>query len=121
MEILTPRHRAIHEEWRYEFRREGDREYRWSFPCDEQGSLIVDEDYDIRGSNMEKLLQSPEWHGDIRKISWSYTENATGTCECGKEIELYDEYQGACECPYCGAWHNLFGEKLLQPRYWEEY
>lgn len=42
----------------------------------------------------------------------------TGKCECGKVIELWNEYLGASECEYCGRWHNLFGQLLNDPSTW---
>ena len=46
------------------------------------------------------------------------TEPATGVCECGHRIALWDEYMGACECPHCGRWYNLFGQELNHPDTW---
>ena len=37
---------------------------------------------------------------------------------CGAEFYLQDEYLGACECPRCGQWFNLFGQELTDPRGW---
>ena len=47
-------------------------------------------------------------------------ENAVAICECGCKIELWDQYQGASACSGCGRWHNLFGQTLLEPRFWQE-
>lgn len=49
-----------------------------------------------------------------------YKPPAYGTCHCGGTVELTDEYMGACECPNCGQWYNLFGQELLPPDMWEE-
>lgn len=43
---------------------------------------------------------------------------ATGVCKCGNRITLQNEYMGACECPYCGRWYNLFGQELNHPDTW---
>ena len=37
----------------------------------------------------------------------------------GNLLELWDQYYGACRCPKCGKWYNLFGQSLLSPDYWE--
>ena len=37
---------------------------------------------------------------------------------CSEEFYLQDEYRGACECPRCGQWFNLFGQELTDPRGW---
>ena len=43
---------------------------------------------------------------------------AEGICECGKTNRLEEDHLGACQCPYCGRWHNLFGEELEPPEKW---
>ena len=57
----------------------------------------------------------------IIEYEHSIRDNAHGTCECGNEVELYDEYYGACQCEKCGKWYNLFGQELNPPTYWEEF
>ena len=37
-----------------------------------------------------------------------------------EKIEMYNAYMGACECPCCGQWYNLFGQSLIDPKYWYE-
>ena len=37
---------------------------------------------------------------------------------CGEEFYLQDEYLGACECPRCGQWFNLFGQEVTDPSSW---
>lgn len=27
---------------------------------------------------------------------------------------------GACQCPKCGKWYNIFGQALLDPEFWED-
>lgn len=66
-----------------------------------------------------KVKENPEWEGELTEDSWSYMENAKGICECGNEVELMDEYLGAFECPHCKRWHNILGQALLSPEYWE--
>ncbi len=67
--------------------------------------------------NYEFALNHPEKYEDmgIRTEKRRYKNDAIALCECGKEIELYDAYLGACDCPYCGRWHNLFGQELTPP------
>lgn len=50
----------------------------------------------------------------------SYVEPALARCTCGTEFALTDEYMGACSCPNCGRWYNLFGQSLRNPSEWEE-
>lgn len=58
--------------------------------------------------------------GEFTKDEWDYWDPAEAKCSCGKTIELFDQYRGACECPRCGQWYNLFGQSLVDPKYWEE-
>ena len=48
-------------------------------------------------------------------------EPAIGLCCCGAEVELDADfsYHGAVRCEKCGQWYNLFGQKLVDPEYWE--
>ena len=48
-------------------------------------------------------------------------EPAVGKCHCGCEVELDAGYSwhGAVRCEKCGQWYNLFGQKLIDPEYWE--
>ena len=56
-----------------------------------------------------------------KRINPDYVEPAIMRCEnCGTEFDLTDEYYGACQCPECGQWYNLFGQTLLPPDEWEE-
>ena len=95
----------------------------FTFPCDSEGKL---EPFTNEGQrvNYEYAMSHPEKFpvefNRIRRYECRYTENARGVCSCGEEIELYDYYQGACPCPKCGQWYNLFGQELISPEFWEE-
>ena len=94
----------------------------YGFPCDKEGNLIKDE---MNGGykNYEYCMSHPEEFdvfNKVKKIENSYREPASGTCVCGEKVFLQDEYMGACQCPNCGQWYNLFGQELLSPEEWEE-
>ena len=42
----------------------------------------------------------------------------TVNCSCGKTIILEDQYMGACKCPKCGKWYNMFGDRIKTPDEW---
>lgn len=91
------------------------------FPCDENGAPHFYTDEARR--NYEFALLHPEKYDRFNKVikqTQEYRDNARGTCHCGAEIELYNEYMGACECPSCGQWYNLFGQELNNPETWSE-
>ena len=50
---------------------------------------------------------------------WAYVHPAVGLCRCGKKVFLDSDYQGAVQCD-CGKWYNLFGQELMDPKFWDE-
>lgn len=74
--------------------------------------------------NYNWCLEHPEKFtsdsGHIVKHEQNYTESAIGRCVCGTEFPLEDQYMGACQCPKCKQWYNLFGQSLIDPEYWED-
>ena len=119
--IIKKRERKSETYYTYDF--DINRSGGFAFPCDENG--VVDEsklnEYAL--DNYKKCMAHPEkfeWKG-VKKHKYSYTEPAIGKCHCGEEFELIPQYMGACECPNCGQWYNIFGQELLPPVQWEEY
>lgn len=94
----------------------------YSFPCDSAGNVQLDNDAARR--NYEWALAHSEMFpvqfNEFTRRTRTYTENAHGTCVCGAEVELYDQYRGACQCPKCERWYNLFGQSLIPPQYWDD-
>jgi hypothetical protein len=46
---------------------------------------------------------------------------AVGRCRCGAEVELVDgAWMGAVQCEKCGKWYNIYGQELVDPKYWED-
>lgn len=91
------------------------------FPCDAAGNVFPFK-YDEMKKNYEHCMAHPEQFkvfAEVQKFVNHYTEPAHGTCICGTEVELYDQYYAACQCPNCGRWYNLFGQELLPPEQWE--
>ena len=96
----------------------------YSFPCDENGNLLQSEEENPAAyANMRWCLEHPEKFERFNKII-KYTrqarDNAHGICICGHEVELWNQYMGACQCPECGRWYNLFGQELVPFEHWEE-
>ena len=88
----------------------------FSFPCDSDGTLSDDLN-PCAMKNYQYCMEHPEEFVDwniIEKTTHHYKEPAHGTCSCGRRIELWDEYLGACKCD-CGRWYNLFGQELIAP------
>ena len=96
----------------------------FGFPCDKDGKLLESEDKNPAAHrNYQECLKHPERFVRFNRIVRTerrVRENAHGICVCGEEVELWNQYMGACECPNCGRWYNLFGEELNPPELWEE-
>lgn len=91
-----------------------------AFPCDEKGNVLPLK-YEEAKQNLAWCMAHPEKFETYAKVVTnrrSVREPAHGTCSCGREVELYDQYYGACSCE-CGRWYNLFGQELVAPQYWE--
>lgn len=94
----------------------------WGFPCDANGNILPC-DNPAAAENLKWCREHKEnfVRADvIAAISSSCVEPAHGTCKCGEKINLTNEYMGACQCPACGQWYNLFGQELNDPETWNE-
>lgn len=120
VKIISERERKQHIEYEQSFTYIGgeDDGCGFGFPCEKDGTLIHDENYDIWIENYKSCVAHPEkFQADgVRKISWRDTEPAHALCSCGEEILL----QGDTVCPNCGQWYNGFGQALRDPDEWEE-
>ena len=93
----------------------------YAFDCDENGTVDIDNEAAQR--NYEYCLEHKDLFvraGKITKETIRYRENNSGVCNCGKRIELFNEYLGGCECPYCGQWWNIWGQALNNPYTWSD-
>lgn len=119
--------RATHTEVEYRIEFTDAEGCGYSFPCDQNGNVRFDdhdaeiarvqrEHYKAAMADKERFTQQ---YAELVARKYTVTDNAIGKCVCGEEVELYDQYQGACECPHCGQWYNLFGQELLPPEAWE--
>lgn len=90
----------------------------FSFECDADGNPTSENEG--QKENFKYAIAYPEKFKDLGAVHHvhEYTVPAHGTCDCGEIVYLTDQYLGACECPGCGRWYNLFGEELLPPEEW---
>ena len=94
----------------------------FAFACDENGKVFDDLPKPAL-ENYKWCLENPDRFVRFNKVMpYTYTvrEVAHGTCHCGNEVYLHDEYYGACQCEECGQWYNLFGQEINPPEDWEE-
>ena len=94
------------------------------FPCDENGNVDRSTLMDPAIKNLDYALTHPDHYpyawNEVEKTTRRYRNPASGVCHCGERIDLRNEYMGACECPNCGQWWNLFGQELNNPETWDE-
>ena len=93
----------------------------FGFPCDKEGN--VKNIHPEAAENLAWCKEHPEVFvrfNEVITIRQTYTEPAHGICKCGEVVILENQYHGACECPKCGQWYNLFGQSLLPPDMWED-
>ena len=93
----------------------------FSFACDKDGKPAPFANK-AASDNYEWCLANPELFGtfnEVQKNRRRVKEPAHGRCTCGREVYLYDQYYGSCECE-CGRWYNLFGQELYPPRMWND-
>lgn len=126
LKIIKPRTTHTEVEYRIEFT--DDDGCGYSFPCDQNGNVLFDDhdaelgrvqrdNYDAAVADKERFTKQ---YAEFTTRRYTVTNNAMGKCVCGETVELYDQYLGACSCPKCGQWYNLFGQELVDPEYWEE-
>ena len=60
----------------------------------------------------ERLIQE-----EFEPREYTYMNPAVGLCSCGKEVILECDHSGAVQCE-CGRWYNLFGQSLIDLKYW---
>ncbi len=96
----------------------------YAFDCDENGNLLDSVTEQAR-ENYRLCLQKPEKYryafNKVEKTVYMDKIEASGICNCGKRISLYNQDLGACECPYCGQWWNLFGQELKPRERWNDF
>lgn len=93
------------------------------FPCDKDGNIDIEPDNDAALDNYKWCLEHKDQFvraGEVIATIRTWRENNSGECTCGKRIELFNEYMGACECPYCGQWWNIWGQELNNPSTWSQ-
>ena len=120
LEIISERRPVVDVEFFREFTYVDDPYSGYSFPCDSDGTVHFK--CEEAKENYEYAVSHPELIKDlgIVKREYKYTEPAVGKCSCGEEVALEDHYLGACQCPNCGKWYNIFGQELVSPEYWED-
>lgn len=110
------------EKTEYEVRFFYDEDGGFAFQCDKNGKLLEGTN-PIAMKNYNWCLKNKNRFAHFNEIvenRYGWMEPNTGTCHCGQNMELINQYMGACKCPKCGQWYNIFGQELNPPETWED-
>ena len=96
----------------------------YSFPCDEEGNIRLEECH--YPETIKKSLvkaRSEEWEGKNGEVVTFISRNRYGICpQCGRRVYFggsgWAAYMGSAECE-CGQWYNSYGQALKPPEDWE--
>ena len=94
---------------------------QYSFDCNKNGEVNINSLPKEAQKNYFMCISSPDrFSKHIAHYTRKWREPARAICKCGKEIFLENEFMGACSCPYCDRWYNMFGQELNPPELWED-
>ena len=90
------------------------------YPSNEYGVVLIGKMTQQAVTNWFKDLNNNSLYHIKEKREYYITHPAIYKCDCGEEFELYNEYMGACSCPKCEKYFNLFGQELTHPNTWSK-
>ena len=101
-----------------EFKYKDDPEAGFCFPANRRGAPKFSSMPPEAIRNYEACLTDKRLTaGEFVTHTHTYMNPAVGLCSCGKEVILECDHSGAVQCE-CGRWYNLFGQSLIDPKYW---
>ena len=118
LKIIKERTPEVMKEYYISFWYKDDPEAGFCFPATPSGEPDFSSMSTEAKANYEACLTDDrltESEFDVRE--WTYVNPAVGLCSCGKEVILECDHSGAVQCE-CGRWYNLFGQSLIDPKYW---
>ena len=120
LKIIKERTPEIIIEYHIEFSYKDDPNAGFCFPALKNGEP------DFKNMSEEAILNYNSCLNDDRLDGPEFTKNkrtyvspAVGKCVCGREVILDCGHGSAVQCE-CGRWYNLFGQSLIDPKYWYE-
>ena len=122
MEIIKERNVRIEKSYWINFDSKADSSWGFIFPANSDGSPVLEQMSDEAKKNYYECEASTNTYNRwFEEREHTIIEPAVGKCVCGCEVELDADfaYHGAVQCEKCGQWYNLFGQKLIDPEYWE--
>lgn len=120
LDIIKERTRETVTVYYVEFNYKDDPNSGFRFPADSDGTIAFDKMTELAKANYRKCLTDNRLtKAKLKANVYNYTDPAVGKCTCGSEVVLTGGYLGANQCE-CGRWYNVFGQELLDPKFWEE-
>ena len=118
LKIIRERRPIKFKDYTIEYRYKDDPTAGFTFPATCHGDPDFSAMCQEMLANYEACLANKDLtDGEFETHEWTYIEPALGLCSCGKEVILEGGYEGATQCE-CGRWYNLFGQSLIDPKYW---
>ena len=118
LKIIKERTPETIKEYYIEFKYKDDPEAGFCFPANRRGAPKFSSMPPEAIRNYEACLTDKRLTaGEFVTRTHTYINPAVGLCSCGKEVILECDYSGAVQCE-CGRWYNLFGQSLIDPKYW---
>ena len=100
-----------------------DETWGFIFPANSDGTPALEQMGDEAKQNYyECEMNVDKYNRWFEEREHTIVEPAVGKCHCGREVELDADYayHGAVQCD-CGQWYNIFGQSLVDPKYWGDY
>jgi hypothetical protein len=123
MEIIKERKVRKEKSYWINFDCKQDETWGFIFPANSDGTPVLEQMSDEAKQNYyECEMNVDKYNRWFEEREHTIVEPAVGKCHCGCEVELDADfaYHGAVQCEKCGQWYNLFGQKLINPEYWED-
>ena len=123
MEIIKERSVRVEKEYYINFDCKDDTSCGFIFPANPDESPALDKMPEEAKMNYFACEASTnKFNRWFEERDVKVVEPAIGRCACGSEVDLDADfsYHGAVRCEKCGQWYNIFGQKLVDPEYWEE-
>ena len=118
LKIIKERTPEVIKEYYIEFKYKDDPEAGFCFPANRRGAPKFSSMPPEAIRNYEACLTDKRLTaGEFVTRTHTYMNPAVGLCSCGKEVILECDHSGAVQCE-CGRWYNLFGQSLIDPKYW---
>lgn len=120
LKIIKERTPETIKEYYIEFKYKDDPEAGFCFPAEPTGAPdFAHMEPEAIANYKACLTDNRLTEGELEAHIWTYIHPAIGECSCGREVVLECDHAGAIQCE-CGRWYNLFGQSLIDPKYWEE-